>query len=419
MKKNIAITCVWIFSIIFSVLWTFENPEKIEKIKSNFKKNKKPEISKSQELTESVIANSYKVSFTRILELTNKTAFVSYPKNLAKLNIEELNIYTQNGYLIKNFDSKKLNLPKSFTLQRNGGVKTIISIENKKLALISATKSNCFFASLNNVETSEEIFKTKCLPEEAKNNDFNGLGSSNVHLKNSILLSLGTPEKHASKNSKLAQKDDSMFGKILKIKKIDLIEKLNKKKENELKIKIFSKGHRVPQGLTVLNNKIFNVEHGPKGGDELNLVVEGNNYGWPNVSYGTNYLKDGGGDGSSYKINHEKNNYQEPLFAFVPSVGISSLNNCPKILKDYYKKSCLLALSLYGNNLRKGHSMIIFLLNEENNKVVSIEKISLSNLVLRHFVTDEQNNLYEDEDGNIFISADKKGIYKIKFSEFR
>ena len=88
MKKNIAITCVWIFSIIFSVLWTFENPEKIEKIKSNFKKNKKPEISKSQELTESVIANSYKVSFTRILELTNKTAFVSYPKNLAKLNIE-------------------------------------------------------------------------------------------------------------------------------------------------------------------------------------------------------------------------------------------------------------------------------------------------------------------------------------------
>ena len=89
----------------------------------------------------------------------------------------------------------------------------IISIEDKKLALISANKSGCFYASLNNIETSEEIFRTKCLPEEPKNNDFNGLGSSNVHFEDSILLTLGTPEKHASKNSSLAQKEESKFGK--------------------------------------------------------------------------------------------------------------------------------------------------------------------------------------------------------------
>ena len=173
---------------------------------------------------------------------------------------------------------------------------------------------------------------------------------------------------------------------------------------------MFSQGHRVPQGLTILNEKIFNVEHGPKGGDELNLVIKGKNYGWPKVSYGTNYLKDNGGDGTSYKINHKKNGFEEPLFAFVPSVGISSLNTCPSVLNDYYKKPCLLALSLYGNNLRKGYSLIIFLLNEELNKVNSIEKISLGDLVLRHFVTDEQNRLFEDKKGNIYISADKKGI---------
>ena len=74
---------------------------------------------------------------------------------------------------------------------------------------------------------------------------------------------------------------------------------------------------------------------------------------------------------------------------------------------------------MYGNNLRKGHSIIIFLLNEKLNKVVSIEKISLGDLVLRHFVTDENNILYEDENGNIYISADKKGIYKIGFNKFR
>jgi len=107
------------------------------------------------------------------------------------------------------------------------------------------------------------------------------------------------------------------------------------------------------------------------------------------------------------------------LFAFVPSVGISSLNHCPKVLKQYYKKDCLMALSLYGNNLRKGHSIIIFLLNENLKKVESIEKIQLGNLILRHFVTNDQNILYEDKEGNIYVSADKKGIYQIKFENFR
>ena len=99
----------------------------------------------------------------------------------------------------------------------------------------------------------------------------------------------------------------------------------------------------------------------------------------------------------------EKNNFIEPLFAFVPSVGISSLNKCPLVLAEYYKKPCLLALSLYGNDLRKGHSIIIFLLNDDLNKVHSIEKIRLGNLALRHFVTDNKNQLYENEKGEIFI----------------
>ena len=130
-------------------------------------------------------------------------------------------------------------------------------------------------------------------------------------------------------------------------------------------------------------------------------------------------MQDNGGDGSSFSVNHEQNKFEEPLFAFVPSVGISSLNNCPQVIKDYYKKNCLIALSLYGNNLRKGHSLIIYLLNNKLNKVESIEKIQLGNLVLRHFVTDDKNILYEDKSGNIYVSADKKGIYKIKFYNFR
>ena len=87
----------------------------------------------------------------------------------------------------------------------------------KKIALISSNEKECFFASLFLINDQKELFRSNCLPEVAKNNDFNGLGSSNVHFGNKILFSLGTPEKHASKNSMLAQLDSSKFGKILEI----------------------------------------------------------------------------------------------------------------------------------------------------------------------------------------------------------
>ena len=405
-------------SIIFAVVWTFENPEKIEKIKSEFKKNEKVEINITKVKGKKIFANSFSIDLTQVLENTSKTAFVTYPNNVKKFDPLNLTIFTQTGFEINRSESKKINLPNYFTLQRNGGIKTIFYLEENVFALISGNESKCFFASIIFLGNGKELFRSKCLPEEPSNNDFNGLGSSNVHLEDSILISLGTPEKHLSKNSLLAQKNNSMFGKILEIQKNNLRD-VYKNKVKDLKIRIFSKGHRVPQGLTILNNKVFNVEHGPKGGDELNQVIKEKNYGWPNVSYGTNYLKDAGGDGKSIKVDHAESDYEGPLFAFVPSVGISALNNCPSILKKYYKKPCLMALSLYGNNLRKGHSLIIFLLNDNLDKVQSVEKIFLDNLILRHFVTNKENILYEDDKGAIYISADKKGIYRVEFTDFR
>ena len=177
-------------------------------------------------------------------------------------------------------------------------------------------------------------------------------------------------------------------------------------------------GHRNPQGLTKIDDSIFSVEHGPLGGDELNKIIKNKNYGWPAVSYGTKYLYDE--KGKSYDIDHQSKGYEEPLFALTPSVGISALNRCPLKLRNFYKKPCLIALSLMGNNLRPGKSIIIFLLNKQMNKVFSVEQIFLGEEYrFRHFVTDSNNSLYEDENGSIYVSADQKGIYKIDFLNFR
>ena len=410
-KKFYLLSIIWIMSLLAVSVWTFEYPEKIESIKSIYKKNKKPIVKIEEKPENQIAANSFIVITQKIMSLSEKTAFISYEDNKNVFNPNFLNIYTQNGFLISNKNVKKINLPNTFTMQRNGGVKTIIQNDEKKFALISNNKSKCFYASIVNLADSKEIFNSDCLPDSKKKTDFNGLGASNIHLGDYIYLSIGTPTQNSKLIYNLAQNDNSIFGKIIKIKKKNFI-------ESPFKFEIFSKGHRNPQGLTRINNKIFSVEHGPKGGDELNLINQTNNYGWPVVSYGTRYMYDD--NGKSYNISHENKNFTEPLFALVPSVGISSINVCPSVLTKYYNKKCLMALSLYGNNLMPGKSILIFLLNNDSNKIHSIEKIYLGDeMKLRHFVTNSKNELYEDVDGNIYVSVDRKGIFKINFSNFR
>ena len=75
-------------------------------------------------------------------------------------------------------------------------------------------------------------------------------------------------------------------------------------------------------------------------------------------------------------------------------------------------------MSLYGNDLRPGKSLLIFLLDENLEKIKSIEKILLDK-PLRHFMTDNKNKIYEDIDGNIYVSSDFNGVYRINFNSFR
>lgn len=84
---------------------------------------------------------------------------------------------------------------------------------------------------------------------------------------------------------------------------------------------IWSYGHRNEQGLAVhpVTGEVWATEHGPRGGDELNLIVRGGNYGWPVVSYGIHY------NGSVFTKEMYRKGIEAPVFVWIPSIGTSGL----------------------------------------------------------------------------------------------
>lgn len=80
---------------------------------------------------------------------------------------------------------------------------------------------------------------------------------------------------------------------------------------------IYSYGHRNPQGTTFnpVTGELWVTEHGPRGGDEINIIKPGANYGWPVISYGINY------DGTILTKLSEKEGMEQPIFYWTPSIG--------------------------------------------------------------------------------------------------
>jgi aldose sugar dehydrogenase len=88
-------------------------------------------------------------------------------------------------------------------------------------------------------------------------------------------------------------------------------------KDNKALPTVWSYGHRNPQGLAIhpATGQLFDAEHGPRGGDELNLVEKGKNYGWPVITYGMEY------DGKATTDQTHKAGMEQPLTYWVPSIA--------------------------------------------------------------------------------------------------
>jgi glucose/arabinose dehydrogenase len=84
---------------------------------------------------------------------------------------------------------------------------------------------------------------------------------------------------------------------------------------------IWSYGHRNPQGLAVhpQTGELWETEHGPRGGDELNHIRKGRNYGWPLITHGMNY------DGTPVASLTKKRGLEQPALHWTPSIAVSPL----------------------------------------------------------------------------------------------
>jgi len=348
--------------------------------------------------------NPFQLKVENILTLKAKEEILT---RTASLQINDINdeklfrIFLQNGFILNNNKLIQMSLPKTFYLEEKGGVKSVFTIDKNDLALISNKKENCIFFSLLNLTLSKVLLQTECLPDD-KGIDLNGIGGAVIFFDENIYLSIGAPENQSEKIRDLAQSKSSIFGKILKISKEDLLNS----KEQALKYSIFSYGHRNPQGLVEINKRIFSTEHGPMGGDEINLIQYNKNYGWPLKSYGLRYIFKKGDTGKSFKYNKKIENYKGSIYSFVPSVATSSLSECPKNLKNYYPENiCLMFLTL------RAKSLFVVLVNKENLSVQNIQKIFIGER-MRHFAVDSKIKTFFDNN-SFFVSADGKGVLKI------
>ena len=193
-------------------------------------------------------------------------------------------------------------------------------------------------------------------------------------------------------NKKQAQNLFSHAGKLLRLDENGKALPDNPFFKNKKALpEIYSYGHRNPQGLFIHQEKIYLQEHGPRGGDEINIIKKGANYGWPVITHGRAYsgLKIGEG--------HSKKGMEQPLKHWTPSIAPSGLliysgKKFPQWKGDFFSGSLILT------HLNK--------LQFRNNKFIN-EKRLLSNLGFRF------RHIIEGPEGYLWVGVDQGMILKI------
>jgi len=197
-----------------------------------------------------------------------------------------------------------------------------------------------------------------------------------------LLITTGDASEASS-----AQNTSSLSGKILRVNMDGSIPADNPIPNN----RIWTYGHRNPQGLVQVGQKLYASEHGPNNDDEVNLILKGRNYGWPNV--------EGFCDKSGEQSFCSANNVVEPLMAWTPTIATSGLTYYNADLIPQFKNSLLL-LSLKGSRFTQ------LKLNEAGDKIIGSKDFFINEF-------GRLRAICQSPDGKIYIGSSNGGNDKI------
>ena len=204
-------------------------------------------------------------------------------------------------------------------------------------------------------------------------------------------LFVSTGERSDLETRPYAQKQDSYLGKILKITKDGKPAPGNPNLAG-WKPEIYSTGHRNPQGMAIdEKGQIWDAEMGPRGGDEVNLIQPGKNYGWGDVTYGIEY--------SGKKINNattQKTGTEQPVYYWDPSISMSGITFYTGNISEWKNNLFLGCLS--------GEKIIRLVIKD--NKVMGEEW-------LLEDKEDRIRDVLNGNDGNLYAVSDSGKLYKI------
>ena len=299
-----------------------------------------------------------------------------------KIDIGKYKNSTIKPILIKS-NIRNFIYDKNFFLKSDYGLKDILIDKNHILiSFNNEIKEGCFNTGILKAKINERFLKftkffdhRECISANSSKYKTFSVGQAGgriVKFKEGYLLSHGSYSEFDE-----VQNSESIFGKILFIDK------------NGKLIKIYSKGHRNPQGLEIFNDDIiFETEHGPKGGDEINIIKEDKNYGWPIASYGSNYKGQKFMD-KFYPLPNSHNKFEEPIRYFKNAIAISQILKVPKQFTNNNEDSLFLASMKINRDY--GEKINLFHFKYVNNELIMYDILPIGERI-RDLIYDKNNN---------------------------
>ncbi len=193
-----------------------------------------------------------------------------------------------------------------------------------------------------------------------------------------------------------AQHLDNHIGKLIRIRKDGSVPTDNPfTKHSVAKPEIWSYGHRHIQGAAIHpgTGVLWIHEHGPRGGDEINIPLPGKNYGWPLASYGMHYSME------PIKDEHAEQGFEEPIYYWNPAIAPSGMMFYRGNLFPEWKGNLFIG-SLVGRHLVR--------LVVDSNQVISEEKLLMNQARIR--------DVAEGPDGAIYLLTDDTNGLLLKLS---